>query len=152
MIMVAGGLAVLIAPFAPSGTSDQRKCSPKALFQRGFIRAIKMLQIPTVEDQSGWLVRGLSRHGLHVVLKKTLHVRAALPARVAKNDRRTPESCRSGANGMVPTGSPERRVIVFHTPTADVGGKPMSRLDSVRVPWKQSADLLRGMIGKFRET
>jgi hypothetical protein len=27
----------------------------------------------------------------------------------------------------------------------------MSRLDSVRVPWKQFTDLLRGMIGKCRE-
>ena len=35
----------------PLHPSDQRKCSAKALFQRGFIRAINALQIPTVEDQ-----------------------------------------------------------------------------------------------------
>ena len=35
----------------PSHPSDQRKCSAKALFQRGSIRVINILQIPTVEDQ-----------------------------------------------------------------------------------------------------
>ena len=35
----------------PLHPSDQRKCRAKALFQRGFIRAINALQIPTVEDQ-----------------------------------------------------------------------------------------------------
>ena len=35
----------------PPHPGDQRKCSAKALFQRGFIRAINVLQIPAVEDQ-----------------------------------------------------------------------------------------------------
>jgi hypothetical protein len=46
----------------PPHPGDHRKCSAKALFQRGFIRAINAFQIPTVEDQSrGWSRRCSSK-------------------------------------------------------------------------------------------